>query len=159
MAVFSGTFRNGLDSKGRVSIPAPFRSILKRNSRAGEGADVATMYLRRSHQYPCIEGWTENGFEALSEPVGDEYDQFSPDNDDISVALFADVVQLETDREGRIVLPADLVRFAGLDKTVMFMGSRNIFQIWEPEAGERRIAEAREKVRAKLLTVKTRPLQ
>jgi hypothetical protein len=36
----------------------------------------------------------------------------------------------------------------------MFIGSRNTFQIWEPEAGARRLAEARDKARAAGLTVR-----
>src|SRR5215469_5490513 len=59
MALFIGTHQNKLDAKGRVSIPAQFRSALKKMSHAGEGAAVATVYLRPSHQNACIEGWTE----------------------------------------------------------------------------------------------------
>jgi len=73
MALFIGTHQNKLDAKGRVSIPAQFRSVLKKMSHAGEGAAIATMYLRPSHQNPCIEGWSELGFEALSAPVAEGY--------------------------------------------------------------------------------------
>jgi MraZ protein len=158
MAVFSGTFRNTLDSKNRVSVPAPFRTILKRNSHAGEGAECATMYLRRSHLFDCIEGWTEIGFEGMNEAEGDGDEQFPSDHDDFTVAMFSDAEHLRADPDGRIVLPAGLVDFARLEKVALFIGSRHIFQIWEPEAGERRIAEARAKAREKLLTVKSRPL-
>ena len=53
------------------------------------------------------------------------------------------------------MLPPNLVAHADLTENVMFIGSRNTFQIWEPEAGARRLAEAREKARAAGLTVKT----
>ena len=148
MALFIGTHQNKLDSKGRVSIPAHFRSILKKMSHAGETAPIATIYLRPSHQHPCIEGWTEFGFEALSAPVEQAYDLFSPEHDDLVVALFADVCVTETDKEGRIMLPANLVAYAGLTENVTFMGTRNTFQIWEPAAAARRQAEAREKTKA-----------
>jgi MraZ protein len=155
MALFIGTHQNKLDAKGRVSIPAQFRSVLKKMSHAGEGASVATMYLRPSHQNPCIEGWTEFGFEALSAPVAEGYNLFSPEHEDFVLTLFGDACAMETDKEGRIMLPPNLVTHAELTENVMFIGSRNIFQIWEPEAGARRLAEAREKTRAAGLTVKT----
>jgi MraZ protein len=155
MALFIGTHQNKLDAKGRVSIPAQFRSVLKKMSHAGEAAAIATMYLRPSHQNPCIEGWTELGFEALSAPVAEGYNLFSQEHEDFVLALFGDACAMETDKEGRIMLPPNLVAHAELTENVMFIGSRNTFQIWEPEAGARRLAEAREKAKASGFTVKT----
>lgn len=155
MALFIGTHQNKLDAKGRVSIPAQFRSVLKKMSHAGETAAVATMYLRPSHQNPCIEGWTEMGFEALSEPVAEGYSLFSPEHEDFVMALFGDACSIETDKEGRIMLPANLVAHAGLTENVMFIGARNTFQIWEPEAGARRLAAARENAKASGFSVRT----
>jgi MraZ protein len=152
MALFLGTYQNKLDAKGRVSIPAPFRSVLKRMSHAGEGSPVASLVLRPSHQYPCIEGWTEKGFEALSAPL-ENYDQFSQAHEDMAMALFGEAVAMETDKEGRIVLPADMVTFAALGENVTFIGMSKTFQIWEPEAGARRLAEARAAVRDRKMTL------
>ncbi len=155
MALFIGTHQNKLDAKGRVSIPAQFRSVLKKMSHAGEGAAVATMYLRPSHQHRCIEGWSELGFEALSAPVEEGYSLFSPEHEDFVLALFGDACVVETDKEGRIMLPPSLLAHADLGENVMFIGSRNNFQIWEPEAGARRLAEARENAKAAGFTLKT----
>ena len=138
MGLFIGTHQNKLDAKGRVSVPAPFRTVLKKMSGAGEGALVAPLILRPSHQHPCIEGWTEKGFEALSAPL-DEYDQFSPEHDNFAVALFGDACAMETDKEGRIHASGRSRRHAGLSDSVVFIGARNTFQIWEPEAGARRL--------------------
>jgi len=154
MALFIGTHQNKLDAKGRVSIPATFRSVLKKMSHAGEGAAVATMFLRPSHQNPCIEGWTEMGFEALSAPLAEGYSLFSPEHEDFVMALFGDACSMETDKEGRIMLPAALVEHANLTENVVFIGTRNTFQIWEPEAGARRLAEAREKAKASGFSVR-----
>lgn len=156
MAQFIGTHQNKLDAKGRVSIPAQFRTVLKQMSHAGEAATVAPLVLRPSHQYPCIEGWTQKGFEALSAPL-ENYDQFSPEHDDLAMALFGDACPMETDKEGRIVLPGELVAHAMLTENVVFIGTNRTFQIWEPAAGARRLAEAREKVRAAQLTLRSGP--
>jgi len=154
MGHFIGTHQNKLDAKGRVSVPASFRSVLKKMSRAGEGALVAPLVLRPSHQYPCIEGWTEMGFEALSAPL-ESYNQFSTEHEDFVMALFGDACAMETDKEGRILLPAELVAHAGLTDNVVFIGTNKTFQIWEPAAGARRLAEARERVKAAQLTLRT----
>ncbi|WP_428486647.1 division/cell wall cluster transcriptional repressor MraZ [Rhodopila sp.] len=156
MALFLGTHQNKLDAKGRVSIPASFRSVLKQMSHAGEDSAVASLVLRPSHQYPCIEGWTQKGFDALSAPL-DGFNQFSQEHEDFVMALFGDACPVETDREGRIVLPAELVAHAGLTENVTFIGTNKTFQIWEPAAGARRQAEARANVRAGQLTLRSSP--
>jgi MraZ protein len=155
MALFIGTHQNKLDAKGRVSIPAQFRAVLKKMSHAGEGAPVATMYLRPSHQNACIEGWTELGFEALSAPVAAGYNLFSSEHEDFVLALFGDACLMDTDKEGRIMLPEALLAHAGLTEGVVFIGTRNTFQIWEPAAGARRLAEAKENTKAAGFTVRT----
>jgi MraZ protein len=147
MTQFWGTHHNRLDVKGRVSVPAPFRAALR-----GEGNGVATLVLRPSHKHPCIEAWPQSVFQELTTPLA-RLDLFSDIHDDLAVALYADAYPLETDKEGRIVLPEPLVSHAGLKDAVVFMGCGRIFQIWEPSAAERRRAEARERVRAQSLTL------
>jgi MraZ protein len=147
MTQFLGTHTNRLDAKGRVSIPAPFRAAL----RNGENGP-ARLVLRPSHKHPCIEGWPEPAFTALAKPL-DALDLFSEAHDDMAAALFADAYPMEADKEGRIVLPEGLVAHANLADTVVFMGLGRIFQIWEPEAAERRRAEARERARTRALTL------
>jgi MraZ protein len=156
MALFIGTHQNKLDAKGRVSIPAQFRSVLKKNSQAGETSPTAVMYLRPSHQHPCIEGWTELGFEELSAPVAEDYNQFSQEHEDFVMALFGNACSVETDKEGRISVPASLLAHAGVSDNLVFIGTRNTFQIWEPEAGVRRQAEATERVKAAGFSLRTK---
>jgi len=148
MTHFLGTHQNKLDAKGRVSVPAPFRAALKTQN----DTNAAHLVLRPSHQHPCIEAWPATVFEALAEPL-ERLDLFSQAHDDLAATLYADAFPAEADREGRIVLPDDLVRFAGLKDIVVFMGLGRIFQIWEPEAAARRRAEARQQARERGFTL------
>jgi len=137
MSQFLGTHTNKLDGKGRVSIPAPFRTALRPTAEGG-----AVLILRPSHKSRCIEGWPADAFAKLAEPL-DELDMFSAAHDDLAAALYADAHASEPDKEGRIVLPADLIGHATLGDNVMFIGLGKLFQIWEPAAGERFRIEAR----------------
>ena len=145
MVQFLGTHQNKLDTKGRVSVPAPFRAALR--SRGESNGNGTHLVLRPSHQHPCIEAWPAAEFEALSEPLN-KLNLFSPEHDDLAATLFADAFPVEADKEGRVVLPENLVSYAGLTDGVVFMGLGRIFQIWEPAAAERRRSEARERARA-----------
>ena len=81
-------------------------------------------------------------FEALKQSFT-KLNKFSDEYEDLSITIFADAYPVEADKEGRIVLPADLVEHAGLGNQVSFMGVGDTFQIWEPAAGTRRRTEAR----------------
>jgi MraZ protein len=150
MTHFLGNHQSKLDAKGRVSVPAPFRAALK--ARADSSTDGAAMILRPSHQHPCIEAWPAAAFHALAAPL-DQYDVFSDIQDDLATALYGDAHEIEPDKEGRIVLPERLLRHAGITETMEFMGLGKIFQIWHPDAAERRRIEARERARSRGLTI------
>lgn len=138
MSVFLGTHQNRIDAKGRVSIPAGFRTVLRAKAVEGE----ALMVLRPSHTLPCVEVWPSASFSALAQPL-DRLDMFSDEHDDLAAALYADAYPVDSDREGRIIIPDFLREHAGITQEVAFMGLGRIFQIWEPAAAEQRRAEAR----------------
>jgi MraZ protein len=146
MTTFLGTHQNRLDAKGRVSIPAPFRAALK------SGDAPARLVLRPSHKHACIEGWPEDVFQALAEPL-ERLDLFSEEHDDLAATLYADAYPTDADREGRIVLPANLVAHAAITDSVVFMGLGRTFQIWEPAAAEQRRADARARAKAARMTL------
>ncbi len=148
MGQFLGTHLNRIDAKGRVSIPAPFRAALRALSVEG----AAPLVLRQSHAHACVEGWPSVTFEELATPLN-QLDMFGEDHEDLAQVLYSDAYPVESDKEGRIMLPDVLVQHAGISDTVIFMGLGRTFQIWEPQAAERRRAEARERARARRLTL------
>ena len=83
----------------------------------------------------------------------DRLDIFSDEHDDLAAALYADAYPVDSDREGRIVLPELLTEHAGLQDAVMFMGAGRTFQMWEPAAGKQHQAGVRERARERGLTL------
>ncbi|GBR52534.1 division/cell wall cluster transcriptional repressor MraZ [Gluconobacter sphaericus] len=142
MSMFLGTHQNRFDAKGRVSIPASFRAALKSQAQPGDPLVI----LRPSHLHPCVEGWTVGAFASLATPL-DEYDPFSEDHEDLAASLYADAYPLDSDREGRIILPENLRTHAALIDEVSFMGLGRTFQIWNPEAAAERRQAARSRAR------------
>jgi MraZ protein len=142
MGQFMGTHQNRVDAKGRVSVPAPFRAVLRAAAIEGEPA----LILRRSHAYPCIEGWPATTFAGLAQGLAG-LDLFSEAHDDMAAVLYAESQAVECDREGRIVLPEALAGHAGITDTVAFMGLGRYFQIWNEKAAAERRAQAFARVR------------
>lgn len=143
MSIFLGTHLNRFDAKGRVSIPAPFRSALRDQAQPQEPLVI----LRPSHLNPCIEAWTATGFASLAEPLN-EYDPFSEDHEDLATSLYADAYPLDSDKEGRIILPDVLRQHANLTEDVAFMGLGRVFQLWNPAAVADRRQQARSRARS-----------
>jgi MraZ protein len=144
MNQFLGSHQNRLDAKGRVSVPATFRAVLRETGDVnGTGVQLV---LRPSHFHACIEAWPASRFATLATPL-EHYSPLSTEHEDLAASLYADAYQVEADKEGRIVIPDQLATHAGLREAVVFMGMGGTFQIWEPGAAERRRAEARIRAR------------
>lgn len=129
-----------LDSKGRVSIPAPFRSVLNRDGFDG-------LYCYPALDRPAIDA----GGNALMGEIEDLIARFPPyseQREQFATALYGTSDTLKVDGEGRMILTDALKSHAGITDTVAFVGLGHKFQIWEPGRFRIELAEATDKVRA-----------
>jgi MraZ protein len=126
MSLFLSSYENRLDTKGRISVPASFRSAVGTENFAG-------VVLYRSFTNNCIEGLSMSRMEKLAAAT-DRMGVFDSESDDLSAMLFADARPLQFDVTGRIVIPGDLLVHAGIKDAAVFVGRGNSFQIWNPEA-------------------------
>ena len=146
---FVSTFTNKIDAKGRVSVPAPFRTVLERDGY-GQGGGTGSTGLSGIYCYPSLDA---PALDAGGERLAQKIDRllaglpdYSDERDELSVALYGDVQVLAIDGDGRIVLPEALRVHAGVSTQVTFVGLGDKFQIWQPE----RFAERREQARLKV---------
>jgi transcriptional regulator MraZ len=137
---FVANFTLRLDSKGRVSIPGPFRSVLTRDGLEG-------LYCYPALDRPAIDAGG-NALMAEIEVLIGRYAPFSDQREQFALALYGTSETLKIDGEGRVVLSENLKRHAGITETVAFVGLGNKFQIWEPGRFKSELAEATRKVRA-----------
>ena len=126
MGLFLSCYENRLDTKGRISVPAAFRSSLNNENFAG-------VVLYRSFTHNCIEGLSMSRMEKIANAT-DKMGIFDGALDNISALVFADARPLQFDVTGRIVIPADLLKHANITGTALFVGRGNSFQIWNPDA-------------------------
>ncbi len=83
----------------------------------------------------------------------EHFDLFSEEQDDLATAIFGESVHLHFDGEGRVMLPEDLIEYAGLGEQATFVGLGRKFQIWSPQAFAERKKAAHEQVRERRLTI------
>jgi MraZ protein len=137
---FVASFTLRLDSKGRVSIPGPFRSVLARDGFEG-------LYCYPALDRPAIDAGG-NALMAEIEALIGRFAPFSNERDQLALALYGTSETLRIDGEGRVVLSENLKRHTGITDAVAFVGLGQKFQIWEPGHFGRELAEATQKVRA-----------
>jgi MraZ protein len=143
MERFVSTFTNKIDAKGRVSIPAPFRAVLERDGYAHGSA--GGIYCYPALEAPALDAGGERLAKKIDGLLAGLPD-YSDERDELSVALYGDVIVLAIDGDGRISLPEGLRAHAGLTTQVTFVGLGDKFQMWEPGRFNDRRERAREKV-------------
>ena len=134
--LFLSTYINKIDKKGRISVPASFRSSLSQQSFPG-------IIAYSSFINPCIEACGINRIEVLNQTI-DSLDPYSEARDAFATTILGGCVQLAFDSEGRIILPEDLIEFAHLNEQACFVGKGATFEIWQPKLFDEYAAKARE---------------
>ena len=135
--MFLSTYENKLDKKGRVSVPAPFRSYL-----SNLGYNGVICFPSFNHQ--CIESWPQDRIEKITNSI-DDLNPFEEKKDYFATSILAESINLQFDSEGRILLTSKLLKHAKIKNSMLFVGQGQTFQIWEPTAFEKFRTLARKK--------------
>lgn len=132
--MFRGSSTVSIDSKGRVAIPARYReSILN----AGNGSMVVTLNntKERCLWLYAVDQWLKVEKKIVALP------SFNPEHQKLKRFMVGHANDVDMDSSGRILLPAHLREFAGLDKTVFMVGQGNKFEIWSKDMWEAKRAD------------------
>lgn len=140
MDEFVSTFTNRLDSKGRVSIPAPFRLVLARDGFDG-------LYCCPTLDGKAVDAGGNQFRETIRQSLS-QFEPFSEEHEQLATTLLGESEILKIDQDGRAVLTETIKACAGVTDRVTFVGHGFKFQIWEPERFAAYRAEAKERVRS-----------
>ena len=135
--MFLSTFENKLDKKGRVSVPASFRSYL-----SNLGYNGVICYPSFNNQ--CIEAWPQERIEKISNAI-DSLNPFEEKKDYFATSILSESINLQFDSEGRILLTSKLLKHAKIKNSMLFVGQGKTFQIWEPTTFEKFKVNAKKK--------------
>ncbi|MET0668092.1 MAG: division/cell wall cluster transcriptional repressor MraZ, partial [Methyloceanibacter sp.] len=123
----------------RVSVPAPFRTVLAKDGLDG-------IYCYPSLDAPALDAGGQRLVDKINRLVED-LAPYSDERDHLATALFGTSEILTIDQDGRTVLPERLCDHAGITTHITFVGLGEKFQMWEPKRFESHLSEARKKVR------------
>ena len=135
--MFLSTYENKLDKKGRVSVPASFRSYLSNLGYNG-------VICYPSFNNYSIEAWPQDRVEKISNTI-DSLNPFEEKRDFFATSILSESTNLQFDSEGRITLTSKLLKHAKIKNSMIFVGQGKTFQIWEPTIFEKFKANAKKK--------------
>lgn len=120
--MFMGEYNHGIDTKGRIIVPAKFRESLGETFVVTMGLD-GCLFL-----YPQEE-WDRFAADLKSLPGSREARQ-------LQRYFMAGAALCDVDKQGRVLIPQKLRDHAGLKKEIVFVGVMNKIEIWSKERWE-----------------------
>lgn len=129
--MFTGEYQHTLDGKGRVIIPSRLRDGLGDRFVVTRGLDQCLFV------YPSSE-WVRLEQKLKQLPFTKR------DSRAFSRLFFSGAMEVETDRQGRVLIPQNLREYAGIEKDVMFIGVSNRVEVWSEEAWRNYFGQANE---------------
>lgn len=133
---FLSNATNRIDAKGRVSVPAAFRSVLAERK-------IQELYGFQDFVFPAISVGGPELLDRYERQIAAE-DPFSPAANQMSLLIHGGGVFMRLDGEGRLMVSDFIRSFTGIANEVTFVGRSDHFQLWQPEAFQALQAQARE---------------
>ena len=118
--MFLSSYENKLDKKGRVSVPASYRSYL-----SNLGYNGVICYPSFNHQ--SIEAWPQDRIEKISNTI-DSLNPFEEKRDYFATSILSESINLQFDSEGRISLTTKLLKHAKIKNSMLFVGQGKTFK-------------------------------
>lgn len=122
--MFIGEYQHNLDEKGRVAIPAKFRGKLSEGAVVTKGLDNCLFLYTK-------EEWEKLATKLASLPIS------KANTRAFSRLMLAGAMDVQLDKQGRIVLPEYLRQYASLKKKIILAGLYNRLEIWEESEWEK----------------------
>jgi MraZ protein len=129
--MFVGEYLHNVDSKGRLALPARFRSKI-------EGGAVLTRGVERCLYVFPMETWEQKGRELAAATLDPSQRRM------IERRFFGMGFEVELDGQGRIVIPPRLRQYATLNGEATVVGARDRIEIWSAQRWEEYTAELSE---------------
>jgi len=122
--MFYGEFSHTIDRKGRVIIPAKFREVAESNY-------IDTFYVTRGLDR-CLFLFTEEEWK-LQEQKFKGLSFTKSETRRFNRLYFSGASRVTCDKQGRILVPTYLQKFAQITRKIIIIGVSNRIEIWDED--------------------------
>ena len=116
--MFLGEYQHTIDEKGRMAVPVKFRYDVSGGAVVTRGIDKCLFLLPKAE------------WEKLAEKIA-HLPLSQANSRAFSRLMLAGAMNVELDKQGRVVLPDYLREYAGMKKNVVVAGLYNRIEIWD----------------------------
>ncbi len=124
-----GAHDHTLDDKNRLTLPAKFRQDFAEGVVVTRGLDGCLYAFRRAD------------WDRLVELRLSALDPLSPEGRRLQRHFFSGATESELDKQGRVMIPSQLIEHAKLGKEVVVAGVNDRLEIWDRAAWRKELAE------------------
>ena len=122
--MFIGEYNHNLDEKGRLAVPAKFRNDLKKGAVVTKGLDG------------CLFLYTMNEWKILADKLS-KLPISQSGTRAFARLMLAGAMDARVDKQGRIIIPDYLRKYAGMKKKIVVSGLYNRLEIWDENSWEK----------------------
>jgi MraZ protein len=126
---YNSLYRHGVDEKRRVQIPAKWRP-------AKTGTELTLVLWPKAKEGPCLRVLPPEQMAKLMRDI-DAMPNSDPSKAVLKRYIGRQSVQATLDKSGRICLPEEMARAAGISDAAVLVGLLDKFEIWSPERHEK----------------------
>ena len=124
-----GAYDHTIDDKNRLTLPAKFREAFQDGVVVTRGLDG------------CLYAYRRPDWDRLVESRLATLDPLRPEGRRLQRHFFAGAAEAELDKQGRVMLPAQLIEHAKLGKEVVVAGVNDRLEIWDRESWRRELEQ------------------
>jgi len=129
-----GTYECKVDAKGRLMVPSALKKQLAPMMQDG-------FVIKRAVFQNCLELYPMEEWNVLMKRMNG-LNRFKKKNNDFIRRFTAGVKTVEVDTNGRLLIPKDLVGFAGIEKEIVLSSAINIVEIWDKDKYEQTLEDS-----------------
>ena len=132
-----GTYECKADSKGRIMLPSPLKKQIAPVLKDG-------FVIKRSVFNKCLEIHPMSEWKKIVDQVN-QLNRFVKKNNDFIRSYMSGLKIVNADSSSRVLIPKDLLEFAGLEKQIVLSSSVNIIEVWDKNEYEKSVSKSLKK--------------
>jgi MraZ protein len=127
MSSFVGDYPGTVDNKGRIVLPAAFRSEMI-------SAEEQTFVVRKDFHEPCLVLYPESEWNNFMNKINAVSSITSKEDRELKRQLAKNVTRVGYAENGRMLIPKKLLDLANIEKDVVLVGVAEYIELWDKVA-------------------------
>ncbi|HOJ17023.1 MAG: division/cell wall cluster transcriptional repressor MraZ [Ignavibacteriales bacterium] len=145
--MFKGHYIHSIDSKGRIAIPAKLRKYIS--------PDAEESFVMLKGTEKCIDIYPRDRWAEIETRL-EKLNPFNPKQARLIRIMLDNAQEDKMDSQSRILIPQELLDYAGIKNEVLVLGVLKKIEMWDPQEYEKyklKSAETFEEIASEVMSL------